>query len=1483
MRKKITVFVAGAAIALAIGTTVRADPAATETATEIVTEETEIEESGENAPQQNSIYCDSINNTNDAIDHKHSKDSLLSLWNFYGIKDSGKTDIYEKIPLPEGKRILNDINYNQGTVTTGEGYLIAAKSYLIENEILDRPSIITVNKQTGVSAQRLEKNWLMDNCRVRKSDLYIMLYKAVFGTIESRILDYPSLYAKTTGDEIHHYYTSASVYELYLQALMEKGLVLHSELDSDNVFTTSWDERGVWHPSNGVFGLTLKDNGNDTSWLPYDGALGASFTTVFNNDILTITPTTPNYFEDETMNNLEALQIVEKFMRLTEKNMTEMEAKIIAYKYGVTYLKGLGDDEYATVAFLIAKGVINFEDDMLGFFEDSVWEKIYPIVYRVANKDARYDFSVIQLTDNEAFWQEKGFGFDEFELLMSNGKDVCVGTLSAEPEQGQGLEVISDSLCSILPFCNIKATAASGIKSYVVTKYFDQSNKYFYKGQNIKSIWDGTADPMPAEFDDNLDQQYVTINGVECYQMQFKINATSSKRAIQIVDDNITAIITDVDSYKVTAVTRLEEDGRETRMIPQSVIRKCFGSLIDVVDDKVLMSVKTGAMACLLPDTGYALVGNEVIVSDSLLVTDTSGDIFYNFDVIASLLGLSVTQLYNNCTNDYQVATALTPYNVNLFDSGNDSGRIGSLEYIIASSTTKGDEEILEFGKDASKIDSPAYLYNINQLANGISTIYRKFYVQFDEKDEPKPVVVLVDWTYIVPNVTEGDSVSLMDSDSTLTWQEVFNKLYTRPAGVLGDWWDSNLGMSQALSNMIFGTSRVEYVKCGYMVPSLTVLLPAGISEDDTKSKAVAEMFRKQFGFSIDKNYSKYVGGSYSNFLNKYYKDLSSISNRTLVESAKKYRNFQIITGKEQSKYKGISYGSDFFLSDSQVLYRSLEDDYGRLSYTVDGSENRKNQLSNVTIRSTVKKEYEAVEDGRDVTYTTGNGTTTYYYAGIKSFEWNGKEYQFLDLIPKPTDTSGSFAPFPAFKVNLGEDINTAMFKGTGTWQDYVIDNYYKTFGYTKSTLKKKTWYKLFFDNTNASLETIFRLNSDIKSVVLNSEKLNNKELYGLSTDKSGLNAYKLYRNNKWAESGNGGNCTGIPHIYLPTNTFYVYSDSDGDAKIQTNITSYLLNNVNLYYSGIVDGVIDAILAQHLKTTEIKNLKNKTKLIIGNTTWVKDGNWWYSYPVKNKSIAEKAKESGAAKKAFNEYFSGYYVMCDGIGAAFTNYAESVQLGTQYMEKIPVSKSCVFKNDKGETKILKKTTDGTSIKSSKANANYTVFMVRFDNSLLVRPITSDGSVYIMCNSASERVISGTDYPFYTEELNYDDDGAVSFTLSQSGFEQSSAFVSMKSDFYETYQEQQVADLKTLIVMWIVGISSYMLIMSWVAYLGVTKGTLLSLLEPLAGKVQNGKRTGIDFIRMLTFGVYNLDTPPVFNRIFVVTVVCLVIDTVCLKII
>lgn len=1453
------------------------------------TEDTVVVEEEENYV----CFANSINNESDVADFKLSSDDFNVLWKFSGIDLGNAKDVTYDHELKKGNRY-----YTEADTPSDESQqeYFQARSWLIENDSLERPFSLGLTS-SGIKVIRQDDSydWIKGANKADKSDLVTMLYRGLYGSEAGRPLIYGSV---NVGDKKVQYdvYTTGNVYENYLKEAIEKGLILKSDLTEDALTSINLTGTATWNASEGWAGavpdLEYGNPGLSMNTKDNQGCWGASYVYSTEDDgSIKIESKQPNYFVEEDMTLIDALGIVETFLKNTEKNVTATEADIVAYKYGVEYLSELTEDEYNTVEFLIAKGVLNFEDyDSIGFFETVRWKDLLPIIYRAVNKDARYDFSIIQLTDGEAFWQEKGFSKGSFTLTIPNeGTNYVLDTVSVtenavnvSSNKQNGIDYAVKYAVQKL-HALVGVSASSKTKSYTVVKDFDTVNSYKYDGVEVSKLFDSMSSGLVESNPEIVSIKKEQVNNTDVYRMTLTIVATNSTRAVQMVDDRISATVKDASAYKITGVMKIK-DGKEIRMISKSILEQCFGDKIDFIEDKVLVNAGTGAMACLLPSTKYALVGNQVFVNENLLVVSTDGEAYYNFDVISSLLGMSVIKFYSGSVNTQKIASDATVYDANLF--GSSGSLIGKTEYLVADVQTSNNGEIdsFELGKDISTVSNPEYYYNVNQIANGMNTIYRIYYKKFKPTDKKKPYVVVVDWVYAVPDLDDFNSSAILPSESvsgTATWNDVFTNLYTAPADgtALRAWWDSNLAMSQGLTTMLFNQSGTQFIKCGYMVPKVSVLLPEDVKDEYSGSNSLEKVsdLLIESGFKVPSAYKKYFSNSTSNFLTKYYKNFTGLTKSsqdftTVKEFAARTRECSI---QFSSKYKtdnNVRFGDEFYLEGWQVLYRNLVNDSRRLEYNADGDK----KLSYMKTKDRVAPDSESPLTGSVVTHKENGVVKEYMYVGITNRTVNDETRQYIALVPIYDDVFDKAVEFKLKKSDNNYTVEYVKSNSSSSWKKDVLNRFYSNFNITSAVADNDPWLKTELNSEYGT--SIFKL-WDCASDALSAQSRNEK--IGLFYQ-GGLSIYRAKNGSYESLNSRSATVKAVPTVYLPAGDYYVYKSAGGDTwEIGTGRTAYLLNQSTIYYSGIIDGIIDSILAQNAKATNIGNLEDGTILYVDDTRWVKNDGVWCSYPISNSTAASIAVRGASnAKKAFDSIFSAFPIECDGIDVPLANYVKTCTLGTKYAKKTPVGEYCVILGSDNDVQIIKRTKKSTKKVSASTTARYVIFAVKFNDSLLVRPISSDGNVYRVCNTASERVLSGQQIPFFTEDLNFDDTKKTSFNLSQSGFENTATFELEKEDFNSDFKQEWQTDFKTLVAMIIIVAASYLMIISWAVYLGITKGTVVVLFEALARPSRiTGKNAWVDFVKILSLSIYSLDSPPQLGRCTVTTVVCLFLITVC----
>ena len=131
---------------------------------------------------------------------------------------------------------------------------------------------------------------------------------------------------------------------------------------------------GTWGSGN-----LLLDSSISSDCLGYSKA-------VYNSDTsFSVSSKKPTYFGSmETMTMMEALRLVESYMRTNDENMSKSEAAIVRYKLGLNVLSYLGDDDQETITYLIATGVLDSDDSaIMGMlYDDATLENVYPKIGR---------------------------------------------------------------------------------------------------------------------------------------------------------------------------------------------------------------------------------------------------------------------------------------------------------------------------------------------------------------------------------------------------------------------------------------------------------------------------------------------------------------------------------------------------------------------------------------------------------------------------------------------------------------------------------------------------------------------------------------------------------------------------------------------------------------------------------------------------------------------------------------------------------------------------------------------------------------------------------------------------------------------------------------------------------------------------------------------------------------------------------------------
>lgn len=280
---------------------------------------------------------------------------------------------------------------------------------------------------------------------------------------------------KPQGDTL--LYFSSDIIELYMSAMLNQGLINPKEDNVKEDFIK--DEHNKASINNGITSYSVWDSrlnpkiylGSPELVTPVselksslqNNEFGKGFTINSSSNSLTINkaplgaPKRSMFTDDNSLSKIDVYKYIYRFIYTNEKVLSELESSIVAYKYNAQ-LKGLiKDEDIPIVEYLTAKGILNFDKpaDFQNLYLPITWNEAFTLLYRVANKDARYDFSTIELTDSEKVWQANGFS-ERMVKVYANAPDVNLVSLESENKITQTIQ--------------LKNTWFSGIlKSYDVT------------------------------------------------------------------------------------------------------------------------------------------------------------------------------------------------------------------------------------------------------------------------------------------------------------------------------------------------------------------------------------------------------------------------------------------------------------------------------------------------------------------------------------------------------------------------------------------------------------------------------------------------------------------------------------------------------------------------------------------------------------------------------------------------------------------------------------------------------------------------------------------------------------------------------------------------------------------------------------------------------------------------------------------------------
>ena len=142
-------------------------------------------------------------------------------------------------------------------------------------------------------------------------------------------------------------------------------------------------------------------------------------------------------------------------------------------------------------------------------------------------------------------------------------------------------------------------------------------------------------------------------------------------------------------------------------------------------------------------DSGYAIVGTKVIVSDDLIVHDAGDDVYYNLEIITSLL----TNAYLK-ELDKKIGNQITSLYIS------DSSLNESRYKVYSDSTLLNKTDVIQLKvKNNSGAEKSTKFFNMDSMCRGMNTASRVFKLK-DSQGRDASVTVIVDLDFVVPSST---------------------------------------------------------------------------------------------------------------------------------------------------------------------------------------------------------------------------------------------------------------------------------------------------------------------------------------------------------------------------------------------------------------------------------------------------------------------------------------------------------------------------------------------------------------------------------------------------------------------------------------------------------------------------------------------------------------------------------------------------------
>lgn len=1398
--------------------------------------------------------------------------ALTTVSGYVSVNNSTDTDyktteeymsgIVSKLPISSDHSEI--INYDTNKKTTENSVL----NYLIENDLVSSDLNISYDG-IKVTPMVIDKFDFRGDSNITKSDFLVTLAKSIFGVKESRPIIFntkasrwvngkeqllslsdqkPSNYSGddnefdyTPGD--YSVYVSPNVYESYYKDLVSSGVVDISEF-SDSIFIETYKTFGTtvegkrflpsWSDSLGLYDVLSDSEPSGYSIQQGSSVLGSGFDVVKDGFNVTINSKDSSWFFDEDLLTIDALTYIEKALRINEKEMTKTEADVITYKYGVKYINRVPNENKDTIKFLVAKGVLNFEneEEFSNLFKPLTGEFFRTLIYRIHNQNARYNFSSIQLTDSDNYWLSEGFSQTTINLYEGSAPYFETEVEEFDPSS-EVTEVPSiRNLFGVIKSREkiIASDTVSNNKNYVVTRVFNtSSNKFYYKGKELNKNTPTSADITSV--------QYVDSN--KTLVVKFKVLAASSVASVAIIDANMSVKsssgVTTVGSIPAVSYSNVDGSDASDTFVSQSALNDLVNMPILVVNDKYLINKQTGAKALILNDNRKALIGNHVFNLKDTVVYGLNGEVYYNLSIIKYLLNESMLSSLDPTAMFYTNGFGA---NEKLLDVKNINGQIVDQIYVRDLKSRTPDSNSSEIRYDTKTF------YNISHASSLGNFI---IYDLANDLGYPGHLNMIIEFRYVLPDSSNiGVDQTFIDryKNNQLTVSNVYDSLYERPTNaVLQEWWDSNLTFSNSLVNYIMGTENVKYVNSGYLMPTINVLGDlGGVNADGvTYYSKLNSLFEN--GIGLQSNFLSSVksnSGNKLDFIKSYFNYQSNFlinSQSTVLDGLIYQRTFSYHVGtvgkyynnkinvKEDSNYTEYI---DYAVVDSNGnIYQDITKTSFLKYYEANKSYIELKDIPGVSYKS---EKNMTIGNIYEVSNTTSQADANKILAVA---ETNGK-MQVSSLAPQILYSNGvELFPNKDYTGKIATTISAIgndLF-GEGNWgvPDWV------DIGVQPSGVKLKKGY-YYFNGAYAEVEEDGKSPKPIKA-----NKLKGKEVMIFAS------------------------------FLLDTKIYKADETTNAIKKVNNDPRLNMRNVTNV---GIVSNMIDSIVYANSNYLKFSQIPEGSKVVIGSNVFEKKSNYLESDVVSSPEVISLS----GMKITSGEFPSQFATIAEthignipiinkgfgGVNGQFKDYTKSFRFGIGQTNSS--YSNTLKRNDKGSLVVKK----GILSDTYSSGDSFTTFCYSFtvSNAMQFRQIGTGNRYYLVPISTdkTDGIISDTSY--FMENLDFDSAEDITSGLLATEYRPAENISSLVESLLAAYDVSRIEDFKGLIS-YLIRVLCTWLIASNTVLMVLRNKTIDDFVYDI--KYRNEKRYGsgggsfskmqgfkIDIYSILTFGLQNVDS-------------------------